>query len=348
MDIASAQRLKNSPCGTIGVASADFRLDEFLPSFMAEVSELHMAKPNLFLTASEPECPEIIKRILDALVGGGFAPQCWRKRANTVDGISSAVEFSNSVVISGIGIDSGKVEAIRDILKEFFWPMRGPAALSIEDLFTGSIAREYNCWSLKERGLYVPYRSKSANGELRQTSFTHPPFPPGYHYILACRRIDQCPIALQRYLQSVFEDIPNHLFHAQDVVRASGAPLRCLGGRIRLVRHDFHDVIDFAKSAIGAELGTTPHSNLQKFMIANDPQSIACEIPVWIEPREIDRFAALFGGRGPLTGHIDLLRMEQAGRIGVWDYKPRAEFEQTAHLQVLPMPSRYRFAQAFH
>jgi hypothetical protein len=70
-------------------------------------------------------------------------------------------------------------------------------------------------------------------------------------------------------------------------------------------------------------------------MLANDPQSVACEIPTWVEPREIDQFTTLFGARGPLTGHIDLLRMDQTGRIGVWDYKPGADSERTAHLQIM-------------
>jgi hypothetical protein len=36
----------------------------------------------------------------------------------------------------------------------------------------------------------------------------------------------------------------------------------------------------------------------------------------------------------PLTGHIDVLRREEDGRLGVWDYKPRAAAERDAHIQV--------------
>ena len=36
----------------------------------------------------------------------------------------------------------------------------------------------------------------------------------------------------------------------------------------------------------------------------------------------------------PLTGHIDVLRREEDGLLGVWDYKPHAAAERNAHIQV--------------
>ena len=40
------------------------------------------------------------------------------------------------------------------------------------------------------------------------------------------------------------------------------------------------------------------------------------------------------GTREALTGHIDVLRREDDGLLGVWDYKPHAAAERSAHIQV--------------
>jgi hypothetical protein len=60
MNAASVQCFENPVCDPVGVASAHLRLEQFVPTFMAEASALHMAKPNLFLAVSESERPEII------------------------------------------------------------------------------------------------------------------------------------------------------------------------------------------------------------------------------------------------------------------------------------------------
>ena len=51
-------------------------------------------------------------------------------------------------------------------------------------------------------------------------------------------------------------------------------------------------------------------------------------------PYELEAFKALFGCEEPLTGHIDVLRVED-GKVWVWDYKPNATKEKYAHCQVL-------------
>jgi len=60
---------------------------------------------------------------------------------------------------------------------------------------------------------------------------------------------------------------------------------------------------------------------------------VGVEVPVWLEARELADFAEVFGGPGPLTGHIDLVR-EKGGAIEVWDYKPHARRERHAATQV--------------
>jgi hypothetical protein len=46
------------------------------------------------------------------------------------------------------------------------------------------------------------------------------------------------------------------------------------------------------------------------------------------------RCPRLLRTREALAGHIDVLRHEDDGLLGVWDYKPRAAAERWAHIQV--------------
>jgi hypothetical protein len=62
--------------------------------------------------------------------------------------------------------------------------------------------------------------------------------------------------------------------------------------------------------------------------------SIATEIPLWIESNEFSDYEDFFSTTEALTGHIDLLRVVQNGKIEVWDYKPGAFNEKYAETQV--------------
>jgi len=70
---------------------------------------------------------------------------------------------------------------------------------------------------------------------------------------------------------------------------------------------------------------------VQVFMLENDGSTIAMEVPLWITPEEMDE--GLIKIDEPLTGHIDVLRIE-GGRIWIWDYKPNASLEKFASTQV--------------
>jgi hypothetical protein len=76
------------------------------------------------------------------------------------------------------------------------------------------------------------------------------------------------------------------------------------------------------------------HENLQKYFLAHNPHTVACEVPVWMEAWEFADYARILKTRDTLTGYIDVLRCEDDGRLGVWDYKPRAAAERSADLQV--------------
>ncbi len=72
---------------------------------------------------------------------------------------------------------------------------------------------------------------------------------------------------------------------------------------------------------------------MANYLLNNDPQSIACEIPVWMEAAELCDYGEVFRTEKSLTGHIALLRYEDS-KIVVWDYKPKAAKETTAAIQV--------------
>ena len=77
----------------------------------------------------------------------------------------------------------------------------------------------------------------------------------------------------------------------------------------------------------------TAHSKVQVFMLENDNNTIAMEVPIWLHHKELELYNSLFGTDLPLSGHIDVLRIED-GKIWVWDYKPNAHREKYASTQV--------------
>jgi len=75
------------------------------------------------------------------------------------------------------------------------------------------------------------------------------------------------------------------------------------------------------------------HPRVQSFMLENDSKTIAMEVPIWLEHHEIDDFTNLFKTFQPLTGHIDILRVDD-DKVWIWDYKPNAHKEKFASTQV--------------
>ena len=78
----------------------------------------------------------------------------------------------------------------------------------------------------------------------------------------------------------------------------------------------------------------TAHGNVQLHMLQNDPKTIGVEIPLWLDTDEYNELGLQFDKEGPLTGHIDLVRVDD-DKIWIWDYKPKAAKEKYADTQVL-------------
>jgi hypothetical protein len=135
---------------------------------------------------------------------------------------------------------------------------------------------------------------------------------------------------LKNYLEEVFSDCPNSYFNGGP----RGSSLKFKTG------HEMHEVLGhevcaMAKSGlkVNEKRFKSNHSKVQLFMLENDGNTIAVEVPIWLSPGELKEYEQLFGKEGPLTGHIDVLGLEK-DKIWVWDYKPNAHREKYACTQV--------------
>jgi len=100
-----------------------------------------------------------------------------------------------------------------------------------------------------------------------------------------------------------------------------------------------HRISKLAKVAL-ANYNGTPHDKVQACALDTDANSIGVEVPIWLKltdliglPINQEILNKIFAGGKILTGHIDLLAIED-GVIWVWDFKPRADKERYASTQV--------------
>lgn len=135
---------------------------------------------------------------------------------------------------------------------------------------------------------------------------------------------------LKDYLSSLFLQCPDNYFKEGPRGSKLRFPMHNLGIR----RHNDNEVSLLCSYGIeiNAERFNTDHMKVQMFMLENDKKTIAMEVPVWLLPEETENFSHLFKGKKPLTGHIDLVRIEN-NKIWIWDYKPNAESEKYAATQ---------------
>lgn len=96
-----------------------------------------------------------------------------------------------------------------------------------------------------------------------------------------------------------------------------------------------HEISSLAKIALDLKSHLkTNHSKVECFLLEHDESTIAVEVPLWMQHHELDNFENIFNSKEALTGHIDILRIED-DKIWVWDFKPKANKEKYAHVQIL-------------
>lgn len=152
-----------------------------------------------------------------------------------------------------------------------------------------------------------------------------------YHYRIHNLKISKLVNnGLKTYLKNIFHSCPNELFNSGP--RSSSLKFKI---PVTLKQSQNHEVSELAKH--GLELNNdrflTNHSKVQVFMLENDNKTIAAEIPIWLYKNELQNYTEIFKTAKPLTGHIDILRIED-NKIWIWDYKPNSHSEDFATTQV--------------
>jgi len=133
---------------------------------------------------------------------------------------------------------------------------------------------------------------------------------------------------LHKYLHSVFDNCPQEPF----VTGPRSSKLKfSLGIEPRQI--DNHEVSHLAKEGLAWNKFRDAHSNVQVFMLSFDNKTIGVEVPIWLRAEELGRkYGELFNSKEPLSGHIDVLRLED-DKLWIWDYKPNAAKEKYASTQ---------------
>jgi hypothetical protein len=129
-------------------------------------------------------------------------------------------------------------------------------------------------------------------------------------------------------LETLPTNCPNQLF--ADGPRASSFVLPSKSPAAHLTTHA---CIQLAVQALKRRNFRSAHEDVEMYMLEEDVATVATEVPVWLDSEEMRRLG-LSGVEGCLTGHIDILRFEVGSKIGIWDFKPAAEREESAHVQV--------------
>lgn len=137
---------------------------------------------------------------------------------------------------------------------------------------------------------------------------------------------------LKNYLINVHSCCPNKLFFS-DNTRCSCIKL----SSDVFVKKFFNNACKLAELTLkSVDDNRKRHEEIQDFMLLNDSCTLAVELPVWIEQKELIRYPFLkdfVSDNSSVTGHIDLVQV-RFGKVYVLDYKPDAEKETNAVSQL--------------
>ncbi len=165
---------------------------------------------------------------------------------------------------------------------------------------------------------------------IRHTSFKHGWF---YHYRLHTPKTEKlCNngfSSLKKFMEKMFEACPDHYFEAGP--RSSSLKFNV---KVNCAKVDGHEVCRLAELGLNTGRYRTAHSNVEVYMLERDSNTVAVEVPIWLHHHELEMYKTIFESEEPLTGHIDIVRVED-GKVWIWDYKPGAEKEKYADCQTL-------------
>ncbi len=136
---------------------------------------------------------------------------------------------------------------------------------------------------------------------------------------------------LKTFLYDMIENCPHNNFESGP----RGSSLKFKIPNIEPISIRGHEVSLLAEQGldINADRFKSNHMKVQSFMLENDRNTISMEVPIWLNHHELESYKSIFQSEEPLTGHIDLLRIEDE-RVWIWDYKPNAHKEKYASTQI--------------
>ena len=168
-------------------------------------------------------------------------------------GLENYKDFSPVVYFRCIAVETRSIEKFRDGIKNALWTKRDRKNSLIDDLKTNN-KRNALFFKLSKHGMFVPYMNKN-HGDIRVHSFDHSPI---YRYRLPIKKLDRIPPSLKKYLYSVFEECPNHLF-LKDGFRASKSKFSV---EVEVTHESTHELIEMAKMSRDVTVYKSRHENL--------------------------------------------------------------------------------------
>lgn len=272
-----------------------------------EVLRTYFAKDlessSLFLIPIDQSDPESISRS-ENLITGLSSSLAFRSDVCELSGLLPVNQTSNDFHLNCLVFENIDPVYLKQILLNKLREMSGINHRSIRH---------------NKYGLFIP-----RTGKVTCYSFAHSGSM-YYRYRLAKFKLNTIPSQLSNYLISLLSYCPDEYFYNGS--RASGFVLKL---KAPIEHTSSHKISWLTEAALKVGKFKSGHENVEKFLLESDPETIACEVPVWYEQPQNSRLRI----DGVLTGHIDILRYEKNGRIGIWDYKPRARYEKKAHMQV--------------
>ena len=133
---------------------------------------------------------------------------------------------------------------------------------------------------------------------------------------------------VQDFLKDVITNCPNE--HFQNGPRSSCLKFKLVDDILEVGGHEVSSLAKYGLE-VNKDRFKDAHSKVQVFMLEHDKSTVAMEVPIWLHPSELAGYNKIFQ-KGVLTGHIDLLRIED-DQIWIWDYKPNAQKEKYASTQ---------------
>lgn len=135
---------------------------------------------------------------------------------------------------------------------------------------------------------------------------------------------------LKNFLDKMFDKCPDSYFNSGP--RSSTLKVKLPFDIIEVKGHEVSNLAELGLEA-NRERYSNNHMRVQIFMLENDEKTAAMEVPLWMEHDELDNYINFFRTFEPLTGHVDVLRIDD-GKVWIWDYKPNARKEKYADTQV--------------